>query len=85
MIKKQDGFIRLIILLVIVLIVLGYFGFNIENIINSPTVSGNLHYAWSLVVSFWNNVLVGPATFVWNKIVIDLIWNNLLRVANRNQ
>ncbi len=76
--KTQGGFIKLIILLVIVLIVLGYLGFNVENILNSPTVSGNLHYVWNLGVTFWNRFLVLPATWIWNKIVVGLVWNNLV-------
>jgi len=85
MVKKQDGFIGVVVLVVILLIILGYLGVNIPNIVNSPTVSGNLHYAWSLLVSLWDNVLVGPATFIWNKIVVDLIWNNLLHLINQAQ
>ncbi|MBI2475717.1 MAG: hypothetical protein HYV67_00550 [Candidatus Taylorbacteria bacterium] len=81
----KGGFIKLIILLVVVLVVLGYFGFNIENIFNSPTVSGNLHYAWSLAVSFWNKFLVIPATWVWNKIIIGVVWNSLIAILDKAQ
>lgn len=83
--KKQGGFIKLAVILIIVLIVLGYFGFNIQQIIQSPTVSGNLSYAWDLVVSLWNNVLVGPATFIWDKIIIGMIWNNIGPIIDRAQ
>lgn len=75
----------MIILIVILLIILGYFGLNIKNISNSSTVSDNLHYAWSLVVSFWNNFLVVPAKFVWDKIIIGFIWNGIMNLVHSAQ
>lgn len=66
--KNQNGFIKLVVLLVIGLVVLGYFGFDMENIVKSPTVSGNLHYAWNLAVAFWNNFLMTPASWIWDKL-----------------
>src|SRR3989344_9670792 len=84
-INQKGGFIKLIILLVIVLVVLGYFGFNVESIVNSPTVNGNLHYVWNLAVSFWNNFLVTPATWVWDKIIVGVLWNSLSDVVSKSQ
>ena len=71
---KQKGFIQLIIILVIVLIVLGYFGFNVQHIVQSPQVSDNLHYVWGLVVSAWeftvnvfDKFIIAPIVFIWEK------------------
>ena len=83
--QGQGGFIKLVIILIIVLIVLGYFGFNIQQIIQSPSVSNNLGYAWGLAVTVWNKVLVVPATFVWNKIVIGMFWNTLVSLIDKAQ
>lgn len=83
--KQQGGFIKLIIILVIVLIVLGYFGFNIQQIIQSPSVSGNLNYAWGLAVSLWDKVLVTPVTFVWNKIIVGMFWNTFTNLIDKAQ
>lgn len=82
---QHGGFIKLIILLVIVLIVLGYFGFNIQQIINSPTVSGNLSYVWNLALNFWNNFLVVPVTYVWNKIIVGFFWNTFAGMIEKIQ
>lgn len=79
----QTGFIKLIILLVAVLIILGYFGFNLENIVNSPAVSANLHYVWNLAVSFWDRFLLVPALFVWNKIIVGVLWNSLNNILSK--
>lgn len=83
--KRNGGFIKLIVLLVIVLILLGYFGFNVENILNSPLVKGNLTYVWNLTVAFWNNYLSVPFTFIWDKIIVEIVWNNLVSIINKAQ
>ena len=70
----KKGLIKTIIIIMIALIVLGYFGFNIGDIINSPTVQANLHIVWDLVLKIWNNYLAGPCLYVWDKFVVGVLW-----------
>ncbi len=70
----QKGLIKAIFVIVIALIVLGYFGFNISDIISGPTVQANLSSAWDFVSKIWNNYLLAPCLYVWNKFVIGIIW-----------
>ncbi len=83
---RKAGFIKLIIIIVIGLIVLGFFGFDIQKIIDSPTVSKNLTYAKDLVVGIYQKYLERPITYLWNKIFLDLLWtgfvDNLGRIKN---
>jgi len=83
--KKKTGFIKLIVLIVLVLIILGYYGFNVETIMNSPLVKGNLEYAWNLAVNVWNNYLSVPFTFIWDKIIVGIVWNNLVAIVSKVQ
>lgn len=62
------GFLKLIILIVLALVVLGFFGYNFKDIIESPTVKENLQYVWGLAVKLWNNFLAEPANWLWDKI-----------------
>ncbi len=64
--NEQKGFISLIVMLIVVFVILGYLGFDIRQVFSSPAVKANLQYFWSLVVGLWNNVLVGPVTFLWH-------------------
>lgn len=66
--KESRGFIKMILLIVIALVVLGFFGYNLKDIINSPTVKENLQYVWGLTVKLWNNFLAAPAEWLWDKI-----------------
>lgn len=81
--KRNRGFIKLIVVLAAALIILGYFGFDVREILNSPKVSSNLHYAWGLITTFWSKFIAGPAAFVWNDIIIGLIWNTLVSVLRK--
>lgn len=65
----KKGLIKTIIVIVIALVILGYFGFNVRDIINSPTVQANLSAAWELVSNVWNNYLAAPVMYVW-----DILW-----------
>ncbi len=68
------GLVKMIIVIVIALLILSYFGFNLRNIANSPTTQDNFSYVWGLIVHVWNDYLKTPAVFIWN-IFINYIWN----------
>ncbi|TSC83822.1 MAG: hypothetical protein G01um101417_389 [Parcubacteria group bacterium Gr01-1014_17] len=55
-INENRGVVKAVLLIVIALVVLGYLGYNLRDIISSPSVRDNLAYAWGLVVKLWNAV-----------------------------
>jgi hypothetical protein len=71
---SKKGLIKTIIVIVIALVILGYFGFNVGDIINSPTVQANLHSTWDFIVKVWNNYLSAPVVYVWDHFIVGLIW-----------
>lgn len=82
---KEGGFIKIILLIVIGLIILGYFGLNIKDILASPVVKENLAYAWNLAKELWANYLAAPAGWVWDHIIKflwDLFLNGLSGLKN---
>jgi Flp pilus assembly pilin Flp len=71
---NKKGLIKTIIVIVIALVILGYFGFNVGDIINSPTVQANLHTSWDFISKIWSNYLAGPVVYVWDHIIVGLLW-----------
>ncbi len=65
---KKRGFIKTIILIVIALLILGYFGYHIEDMIKNPAVQKNLHAFLNFILYLWNTFLIGPLTFIWGII-----------------
>ena len=80
--ENNKCFIKAVLLIVIALVVLGFFGYNLHDIANSPDVKGNLAYVWELLVKLWN-ILLTPLAWVWDTIVIKLVWNNLQSLLNK--
>ena len=50
--------IKMVLVIIVGLVALGFLGYNLRDIINSPAVSDNLSYAWDLVKRAWG-FLVG--------------------------
>jgi hypothetical protein len=78
--------IKWIIILVIGLIILGYLGIDIRNVINSSTSQSNLGYVKEVVLHVWNTYLAKPAKYLWNEIFLKLVWStaidNLTKIKN---
>jgi hypothetical protein len=70
----KKGLIKTILLIIVALIVLGYFGFNVGDIIKSPTVQANLNTAWDFVMKIWNDYLAAPCLYVWNNFFVGVLW-----------
>ncbi len=64
--NKRGGFIQTIIIIVVVLIILGYFGFNMAEIIKKPAVERNLVWAGNVAQVTWDRFLSKPAVYVWD-------------------
>jgi hypothetical protein len=71
--KKDQGLVRWIILIVIAVIILGYFGFNVRGAVNSPTTQDNLNFLKDTAVKIWDYVLRAPALWIWEVIILPLI------------
>ncbi|MFA6404556.1 MAG: hypothetical protein WCW03_00930 [Candidatus Paceibacterota bacterium] len=80
---RRGGLLRTVIFIVAILIILGYFGFNLRNIVASPVVHDNLIYAKELVVVGWNDYLKRPATYLWDKFFLPYIWDPFFTTIDR--
>lgn len=69
--NKNGGFIKMIIIIVIAIVVLSYYGFDLKSIFTSDQVQDNLAYVWDIVVKIWD-------------LFIAYIWNPLLNILNLN-
>ena len=73
--QHQKGFIKTIIVIVIALLIISYFGLNLRDLADAPTTQDNFHYVLQLVSDLWTNYLEKPVTYLWKEVFIDLIWN----------
>ena len=79
--NQNRGIVKLIILIVVALLVLSYFGISLRALVNNPVTQDNISYTASTTVTVWDAYLKKPATYLWNEIFLALIWgpaiNNL--------
>jgi hypothetical protein len=80
--NRTAGFIKAVLVIVIALIVLGYFGFRLDDIFGREAVAHNLSVAWGFVKRVWNNYLLRPTLWIWNTVIVELIWNHLRELLN---
>lgn len=66
--QQSSGFIKLILIVVVALIVLGFFGFDVRNIIESEQVQQNLAYVWDLTKAAVHQI------WIWILFVINGAW-----------
>lgn len=75
----QRGLIRTIVIIIVGILVLSYFGFNIRQIAESDTSRENFSYVQEKMIYVWDNFLETPVTFVWERIIIDLGWEPFMK------
>lgn len=73
---QQNGIIQWIILIVIAILLLSFFGFSLRDLGQDETTQDNFAYVieWSQFV--WTEYLREPALWIWDNIV-SFIWNDL--------
>ena len=85
-ISGNRGFIKWIIIIVVALLVLSYYGFSLRTLVNNPVTQDNFGYVATTSVSFWDEYLSQPASYLYNDVFINLIWNpaitNLTNIKN---
>jgi hypothetical protein len=68
MAKQQQGFIKIVFLIVLLIIILSYFNIDIRTFFESEIFKKNFNYVWEGIKDFWTDYLKRPAEFIWNFI-----------------
>ena len=82
MIYHQEGLIKLLILIILAVIVLGFFGISLKAIFQKETVKDNLMFVWDMASYVWSRYLTAPANYLWN-IFYNLLWRSFVENAER--
>jgi hypothetical protein len=64
--KDQRGLVKEILIIIVLLVILGYFfNININTVLSSATVQANLAWFWNILVYIWS-LISTPVTYLWN-------------------
>ena len=75
--------IKWIIIALIAIIVLSFFGYDLTDIIESPLAQKNLNYVQSGVNYVWEGYLKGPLTYLYKNIFIGILWKAFIHNLGR--
>lgn len=73
----MPGFIniRTLVVVIIILVILGLMGISVQDdVVENPQVQENTSYVWSGVVYAWNTYLAEPLRFIWEEIIVNILW-----------
>ncbi len=71
--KTNRGFIKLILLLIVGVLALSYFGISIKGIIESPVGQENLTILGKAIIWVWDNILKPLFAIVYRTIILPLL------------
>lgn len=74
--------VKYIILALVAIIVLSFFGYDLRAIVEAPQTQNNLHYAYGGVETVWNAVKT-PILYLYNKIFIGILWQAFIHNLGR--
>ncbi|MDO8510174.1 MAG: hypothetical protein Q7S15_00925 [bacterium] len=64
--RGKRGFIGTVIIIAVIILAVSYYGFDLRQVIESPTTKKNFAYVWQILVYIWNNFLVEPFAAIWH-------------------
>jgi len=71
---KKGGFIKTIVILIVVIATLSYFKIDIASIVESAPVQA----VWSFTKTLFTNYVAPATEYVWNNILRDFIFENVV-------
>jgi len=77
-IQTNTGLIKMLVVILIILLVLAYFGLNLRTTVNSPTFQDNWSFLTTTIATVWNDYLKVPFDYLWYQVFIPLIWDPLI-------
>ena len=80
--NKQGGLIKMIIIIIIAIAILSYYGFDIKNFFTSPQAQKNFSYVWDFIKDTWSNYLAEPAASLWG-IWVQYVWIPLTTILKK--
>lgn len=76
--KKNRGFIKTIIIIVVALALLKYFfDFDILEFLRSDAVKNVFGTIWHIISTIWNDYLKESVAYVWNEIIVGTLWEGI--------
>jgi hypothetical protein len=77
-INKQSGLVRLVLIIIVAILILSYFGIDLKGVVEAPGTQKNISYVTYWVTYVWTTYLEKPYNYLWHDIFIDKLWAQFL-------
>jgi hypothetical protein len=67
--QQNKGFVKLVILILVGILILSYFGIDLRGLVNSDATRENVSYVWSFIQGLWYDYVKTPVIFILNWIL----------------
>ncbi len=78
-INREQGLIKMIIVIIIAIAILSYYGVDIKEFFTSPQFQKNFGYVTEFIGDIWTTYLAEPAAKVWD-IWVSYVWRPLVDI-----
>jgi hypothetical protein len=75
---RNNGLVSIILILIIAILALSYLNIDLKSLVEKPQTKNNVAYVATTSETVWTTYLEKPATYLWNKVFIDLFWNSFI-------
>ena len=70
--------------MILLLVVLGLLGVSVQHdVVEHEGVQENVSYVSTGVVGFWNTYLSQPAQWLWQELIVNILWETFARNMER--
>jgi hypothetical protein len=80
--NKQSGLIKMIIVIVIAIAILSWYGVDIKEFFTSEQAQKNFGYVWNFISDVWTTYLADPAHKLWG-IWVTYFWDPFMGMLAR--
>lgn len=82
--NKQQGLIKMIVLIIIAIAVLSYYGIDIKEFFTSPQFQKNFGYVRDFITDIWTTYLAEPVAKLWG-IWLKYAWEPFMNILESNK
>ena len=77
--KQKGGIIRwLVTIIAIIALASFFFNFSIQAVVENEQTQENASYITTKLNTFYQEHLAANVGYIWNNIIVDLFWNNII-------
>jgi len=81
--NRGISLLKIIILVFVAILILGYFGISLRKTVESPTTQDNLHYVGGGTKSVWDRYLKDPVHYIWQDVWVNIFWRSFISNMER--